>query len=649
MATESGGSTKPVAIIVLGADALLAARPATAIQLWHACLAAGYDLAVPATWGDELIAAECVRAVSAHAEAVTVMCSCPIVARAVGDGSTDLSSHLISLAAPPVATARYLRRVYGDRRVHITFVGGCPAAGDSAIDAWMTPHELLERFRTNEIELATQPQLFESVLPTDRRRHLSQPGGLPVPERLAALARPRTIVEVHEADVVASIGRHLMTSDRMLLDVAPVLGCSCSGAVTGVPPEEARLAVTLLEPPRSTRPVMADPSGLALLRRVAPRPVPRRDAPKPEAPPRPSVAADPPALQPPERPIAASRPASRSPLSWNLRERALPQPPTTGPRGDPPTRRPPASWASAGTDLPQPSTSGAAPAPAGEPGQAGLTRDAATEAAVRALHAAATGVRSGKGSIAAGTPALESGGSSPASNDEPVPGDRPGDRSEAAQQGSRATPPGGYWFVSAPAAGAPDAEVAREAPVVETPPFPAAEAELPAEPPIEVKAEPERAAEAAGVPHAEEPESDDPGTPPPEVTDPGTGEPQGDGAGELVSYGAPQPKVEPTPPDKPWVIAMTIILLLAGAMLARSVAQRRAGEAQSAGASPRRVESVSGLSLNGAARGRGNVRDADSLRSGARADSVDPIISSLFVAPAARPAAAPPALAPARR
>ena len=186
MATESGGSTKPVAVIIVGADALLAARPATPIQLWHACLAARYDLAVPATWGDELVAAECLRAIGTHPETVTVMCSCPMVARAAGEGDADLSAHLVSLVAPPVATARYLRRAYGDRRVHITFVGACPAAGDSAIDAWLTPLELLERFGDNAIDLARQPQLFESVLPPDRRRHLSQPGGMPTPERAAA-------------------------------------------------------------------------------------------------------------------------------------------------------------------------------------------------------------------------------------------------------------------------------------------------------------------------------------------------------------------------------------------------------------------------------------------------------------------------------
>lgn len=41
----------PAAIIVLGADAFLAALPATPAQLVEACLAAGFAAAVPASWG----------------------------------------------------------------------------------------------------------------------------------------------------------------------------------------------------------------------------------------------------------------------------------------------------------------------------------------------------------------------------------------------------------------------------------------------------------------------------------------------------------------------------------------------------------------------------------------------------------------------
>src|SRR5688500_3541898 len=212
MLTEGTGATKPVAVIIVGADALLAARPATPIQLWHACVEAGYDLAVPATWGDELIAGESLRTLGAHPEQVAVMCTCPKVARLIADMPFDLSGHLVSTVAPPVAAAKYLRRVYGDRRVHITHAGACPAAADSAIDAWITPQELLDRFRETEIVIEEQPELFESILPPDRRRHLSQPGGLPATDQAAKITRPRRVEQLDDADVVEAIERHLASS-----------------------------------------------------------------------------------------------------------------------------------------------------------------------------------------------------------------------------------------------------------------------------------------------------------------------------------------------------------------------------------------------------------------------------------------------------
>ena len=46
-----------VPIVILGTDAVLAALPATAVQLAHACIEAGFINVIPASWGDELIAA----------------------------------------------------------------------------------------------------------------------------------------------------------------------------------------------------------------------------------------------------------------------------------------------------------------------------------------------------------------------------------------------------------------------------------------------------------------------------------------------------------------------------------------------------------------------------------------------------------------
>ena len=672
MATESGGSIKPVAVVIVGADALLAARPATAIQLWHACVAAGYDLAVPATWGDELIAAECLRAVGAHAEPVTVMCSCPMVARAIAEGDPDLADHLVSLVAPPVATARYLRRVYGDRRVHITYVGACPAAGDSAIDAWITPPEMLERFTTTGIDLASQPQLFESVLPPDRRRHVSQPGGLPTAERAAALPRPRRVVDVADDDVMGAIRRYLMSAVPTLVDVAPRMGCACSGVTADVAPGEARLAVTLLEPPRSTRPVMAEPGGLALLRRAAPRPVspkPATRAPDDRASAQPEGSGSG-GQRDRERIVATPRTAARSPLSWNLRERALPQPPTSGGRAE---REAPSHGASSGgwggrgeakPSDPQPlvETRAAAPTGAGAP-----TPDPVTAAAIRALEAAGreksrvTGnAPPDSGAVRAGAPRPEVtdvGAEAPATPD-PNAG-RPVE-SWSAASGGRPTPPGGYWFIPERAAQESDAEVERAAAGVgDGPPDDVtprseqhAEVEVeavtasPVEPMVEPDIEPQLDSPAPpGTSHdvhadiatptdsedvvaeleamfssvesppngdsapADPPDDSAPDASPDTAVSPPAPEEAGVGMPDAARSPAdPEPpqraRVEVhrdgAPPDRPWMIIMAIIVLLAGSMVARDIA-RRNGDDQAVAALPllERVESTSAGALHG--------------------------------------------------
>ena len=616
MAAESGGSTKPVAVIILGADMVVTAQPATPIQLWLACLAAGYDLAVPATWGDELVAAECLRAVGTHPDPVAVMCSCPIVARAIGDGDTDLSAHLVSLVAPPVAAARYLRRVYGERRVHITFAGACPAAGDSAIDTWVTPPELLERFVVTGIELEQQPQLFESVLPPDRRRHLSQPGGVPTAERAAALARPRQLIEVGDIDVTAALRRHLMGGVRALVDVAPRLGCSCAGAVPGQSSADARRAVTMLEPPRSARPVMPDPGGLGLLRRAPPR-APQPVEPRPDDHPAPPIGGRPGGLREEARTVATSRPASRSPLSWNLRERALPQPPTSG--------SPPASFRGASSggwtqlDGSMPSASGGtrqSESPTRTPASAEATAiDAATLAAAHALEAHAAHERAGGAGTAASAPAdaaslgASQGGTGNAGV-EPGAGppgatassgnESPAGEGSSAARGSRATPPGGYWFVAPPAAGSTDTEIEREPPVIEDsggdvePRAGGSAAE------IDESSKGQSASGGAASGDELPPSGDDapPSTSVGNSTEPGAAaqpmksepvdhdaSPSDSVDGEPAARSRPSdPDEQPShdgrdvdPPARGWVAAMIILLMLAGAMLARDAVHRRDG------------------------------------------------------------------------
>src|SRR3972149_2302342 len=56
-------------ILVVGNDTVIEALPARPIQLAHACGRAGFDLVVPLSWGDQLVA-EAARAAAACRQGV---------------------------------------------------------------------------------------------------------------------------------------------------------------------------------------------------------------------------------------------------------------------------------------------------------------------------------------------------------------------------------------------------------------------------------------------------------------------------------------------------------------------------------------------------------------------------------------------------
>ncbi len=250
------------AVVILGNDAILAARPATPVQLAHAALAAGFRAVVPASWGDELVAAATLDAIAGRATRPAIHCACPHVARRVLAVGSELAPHLVSLVAPPVAAARYLR-LHSVGELRVTYVGRCPAASDDAIDARLTPEEFLAQLADRDIDLDAQPEVFESVIPPDRRRHLSLAGGIPSPEVL--WARDRFVVEtMKSSDFAAELANLVLGRKDALIDPAPVVGCVCSGAVRGVESGDVRAAVSALEPPRSAHPIVAESSALAL-------------------------------------------------------------------------------------------------------------------------------------------------------------------------------------------------------------------------------------------------------------------------------------------------------------------------------------------------------------------------------------------------
>jgi hypothetical protein len=252
MSSAANTSDAPLpSVAILGADALLAARPATPVQLAHACQAAGYAAVYPASWGDELLAIACARRVASRGDAPAIFCACPHVSDALLEVGSDLARFLVPLVAPPVACARYLRALYGYSRVRITYIGACPGAHDPAIDALLTPVQFFGVLSQLGVALNEQPEVFESVLPPDRRRHRSMPGGAPTSDTLAHDGDARSLIEIIDDDWKTELAQGMLARHRAVFDVAPALGCHCAGARPGVSPATARPSVVAMEPPRA--------------------------------------------------------------------------------------------------------------------------------------------------------------------------------------------------------------------------------------------------------------------------------------------------------------------------------------------------------------------------------------------------------------
>ena len=225
------------------------------MQLANACLAAGYSAAVPASWGDELIAEAALKRIAARGDEALILCSCPRVAermRRMG----SMRQNLLPFVSPPVAAARYLRARAGLQGLHITYVGDCPGAADPAIDRYATPAALLRSLAKRNINPASQSATMDERVARDGRRFYSLPGGAPAPNWIYAERRGQGVLEPESADYIAEVANHVAKRDRCVVDIATRLGCACSGAVVGATWSEARALVSAMEPERAVHEVL---------------------------------------------------------------------------------------------------------------------------------------------------------------------------------------------------------------------------------------------------------------------------------------------------------------------------------------------------------------------------------------------------------
>ncbi len=254
----------PVNVLVVGNDMIVESLPALPVQLAHACLKLGFDLVIPQSWGDELVAEHVLRQLADRAPGPTVLCSCPLVRQRLLSAGGGLLSRLVATVPSSVAVSRQLRAMLGDRLHTLVFAGRCPGARPPDYDLVFDPVELIGQLRSRGIDPRDQPELFENILPPDRRRFASLPGGCPAPEILWQRCNGHRVVELQTDQLAVDLGQLLLGREPILVDVAPALGCSCCGVTPRTTGREARIAVSSLEPPRAEVPVVEALNGVEL-------------------------------------------------------------------------------------------------------------------------------------------------------------------------------------------------------------------------------------------------------------------------------------------------------------------------------------------------------------------------------------------------
>ena len=275
---------KSLAAVILGNDAIAAIRPCAPSQLARACVAAGFDVIVPPSWGDELVAGAYLQQLADRLEYAVAPCACPLVRSMLERPGAASTVGCAFVAPPPVAAARYVRAKYGES-VLITYVGDCPSASDPAIDARFSPAGFLASLNRQGVSVEDQPTETVAAESDRWRRYRSTPGGLPA---LRYLARQPINRVLRDGDADSLTQGLPEVRSNMVVDFSIAANCACSGGGANIDD---------FEPPRTQSPIVVAPNGLDLSPAPSPprvRPT-LRARPKSDAEPR-AETADAPAL-----------------------------------------------------------------------------------------------------------------------------------------------------------------------------------------------------------------------------------------------------------------------------------------------------------------------------------------------------------------
>lgn len=267
-------------VLILGAEAPAHFYPATPEQVVNACYAAGFPLVSRSVLGDELVASEYLRLWEEENWGTMIRSSDPVVVAAVALDYPELVPYLAPIATPPVAEARYLRRMAGSH-LRVVYAGPWPVNGVDGLDATLTFRELEELFRRRGVDVHQQPVVFSRV-PMERRRHLSVAGGFPAAWLTPNAPGVPRIHRIRGLEGLKALSR-AVASDRLDLGFVDLLSCEGGLDHPALGPRDQlfwrRTLVQATEPPRSRAPVL-DPAVKACVGatfRLALAPAPRPD------------------------------------------------------------------------------------------------------------------------------------------------------------------------------------------------------------------------------------------------------------------------------------------------------------------------------------------------------------------------------------
>ena len=243
-------------VLILGTEAAAAFYPATPEQVVNACWAAGFRAVHRGVVGDELVAGEYLRLWREENWGTLIRSTDPVVVETIRTRYPELVPYLAPVTVPPVAEARYLLALYG-QRLDIVHAGLSPVRGHPELAASVTFADLAQIFKLRGVNVLEQPAWFLRI-PEERRRHLSVAGGLPL-SLVEERGGGRRFLKLRGLESLPALARAVAV-DRLELGFVDLLSSEgLLGHPLAGPAEEyfwRRELVASVEPPRSREPVV---------------------------------------------------------------------------------------------------------------------------------------------------------------------------------------------------------------------------------------------------------------------------------------------------------------------------------------------------------------------------------------------------------